>query len=158
MYIQKNSLMSRNPWIIPAFHGLHLVLVLLLLHCLDVLRGLGLDIFDHLVITKLLLKRQPLLEEKARLLRANLLASLDGRAALLVIPDAEHPLEQAAHLLSVAVLDLQIQKDVPQVDALGERGQKALEHGASALDVAVLGPELDLRELGGRLHVGGGGQ
>lgn len=106
------------------------MLTLLLLQGLNVVGRLGLDLLDHLVIStlsrrQLLLKGKPLLEEEFRLLRPNLLAGLNGggSATLLRVADAQDPLEQTADLLGIAVLDLQIQEDVPEIDLLGERGQ-----------------------------------
>lgn len=137
------------------------MLTLLLLQGLDVLGRLGLDLFHHLIIAtlsrrKLLLKGEPLLEEEFRLLRPHLLAGLDGggSATLLRVTDAQDPLEQTADLLGIAVLDLQIQQDVPEIDLLGERGQETLEHRAAALNVSVSRAELQLAELGRQLDVG----
>lgn len=141
------------------------MLTLLLLQGLNVVGRLGLDLLDHLVIStlcrrQLLLKGEPLLEEEFRLLRPNLLAGLDGggSATLLRVADAQDPLEQTADLLGIAVLDLQIQEDVPEIDLLGERGQQTLEHRATTLNVAVSRAELQLAELGSQLDVGVGRQ
>lgn len=121
-----------------------------MLQRLNIVRSLSLNLLNHLLITTLLLEIKPLLEEELRLLGPELLARTSRNSALL---DTKNTLEQPSHLLSIAVLDLQIQEDVPQVDLLGERGQETFEDGAASLDIAVLRAELELSELGGRFDV-----
>lgn len=121
-----------------------------MLQRLNIIRSLSLDLLNHLLITTLLLEIKPLLEKKLRLLGPELLARSSRNSALL---DTKNTLEQPSHLLSIAVLDLQIQEDVPEVDLLGERGQETFEDGTATLDIAVLRAEFELAELGGRLDV-----
>lgn len=129
----------------------------LLLKGLDVGDGAGLDLLNHLLVTvvgsELFLEIKPLLEEEASLLGLQLLVRVNGDNTLLATLQAKDPLEETAHLLRIADLDFQVEKHVPQVDALGEGGQQTLEHSATTLDVTVLRAELELRELGGRLNV-----
>lgn len=116
----------------------------------NIICSLSFNLLNHFLITTLLLEIKPLLEEELRLLGPELLARTSRNSALL---DTKNTLEQASHLLSISVLDLQIQEDVPEVDLLGERGQKTFEDGTATLDIAVLRAEFELPEFGGCLNV-----
>lgn len=130
-----------------------------LLQRFDILRCLSLRFFNSLLVALLLLKLKPLLEEEAGLLRFNLLTLLDNQSGvLLCIPDSKNALKQAADLLGVAILDFQVQKDVPEINTLGEGREKAFEYGATTFDVTVRRAEFELCEFGCRFNVGVGGE
>ena len=115
--------------------------LLSLLERLHVSRRPGLGFFHHLFIptfsrSQFLLKGQPLLEQESGLLGLHLLTRVNSDCSLLVL-QPEDSLEQAAHLLGIAGLHLQVDQNVPQVDTLGERGEQALKNGAATLDIAI---------------------
>jgi hypothetical protein len=131
---------------------------LFLLQRLDIVGGLGLDVFHHLLVSaigggELLLKSQPFLEEEAGLLGAKLLALFHRDCALLGIADTKDTLKQATDLFRVTGLDLQVKEDIPEINALGERGQQSFEDSATTFDITVSRAELQLSELRRRLNM-----
>lgn len=107
---------------------------------------LGTDLVTALLVAILLLPVSPPLEP---LLGRPGLEALRLQGPLEDIPD--DGLVGAGDVLVVEQL-------VPEVEALGERGQEAFEHGAAALRLAVRGCEMQTRKLGHQGQVSMGRQ